>query len=54
MRLPRSVAFRPVIVGAIGVVLLVLAAVAEFWIHDKALWWHSDTKADRRSWTPPR
>ena len=39
------------IVGAIGGALLVLAAVAEFWIYDKALWWHSDTKADRRNWT---
>lgn len=43
-----------VIAGAIFVVLLVLGAVAEFWIYDKAMWWHSDTKADRRNWTPPR
>lgn len=54
MVLPRPVAFRPVIFGAIFVVLLVLGAVAEFWIYDKAMWWHSDTKADRRNWTLPR
>jgi hypothetical protein len=54
MALQGSVAFRPVIFGAIFVVLLVLGAVAEFWIYDKAMWWHSDMKADRRNWTPPR
>jgi hypothetical protein len=54
MALPRPVAFSPVIFGAIALVLLVLGAVAEFWIYDKALWWHSDAKADQRNWTPPR
>jgi hypothetical protein len=54
MVLPGPVAFRLVIIEAIFVVLLVLGALAEFWIYDKAMWWHSDTKADRRNWTPPR
>lgn len=43
------------ILGAIVVVLLVLGTLAELWIYDKAMWWHSDTtNADRRNWTPPR
>lgn len=54
MALPGPVAFRLVIIESIFVVLLVLGALAEFWIYDKAMWWHSDTKADRRNWTPPR
>jgi hypothetical protein len=43
-----------VIVGVIFLVLLVLAAVVEFWIYQEAVWWHSDSKSDRRNWTPRR
>jgi len=42
------------IVGAIGLVLLVVCGAVEFWAYQEAAWWHSDAKADQRNWTPPR
>lgn len=38
---------------AIGVVIFVVAPVAELYIYSADLFWHGP-KTDRRNWTPPR
>lgn len=35
------------------IVLLVLAAIVEWYIYDRSLWWHED-KRDPRNFPPPR
>lgn len=39
--------------GIIGIAIAVLVAIGEWYVYDRALWWH-DEKRDPRNFPPPR
>jgi hypothetical protein len=41
------------LIGIGLIVLLMLAAIVEWYVYDRALWWHGE-KRDPRNFPPPR
>jgi len=41
------------LLGMAFIVLVVLGAIVEWYVYDRALWWHDD-KRDPRNFPPPR
>lgn len=42
------------VLGIIFIVVLVLGGLFEWYVYDRAMYWHDDSKRDPRNFPPPR